>query len=58
MHLHVFRVVSDAVNHLSGLKFANANSVDGGEERELVFHLLGLQHDADLGCGDWTLKMA
>lgn len=52
----MFRVVTNAVYHLIGLDLARADTMDGGEEGELVFHVLGLQHMVDLFSRDWTLK--
>lgn len=55
VYLHVFWVITNAVNELSWLNFVGANTVDGGEEREFVFHSLCLQHDVDFGGSDRAL---
>jgi hypothetical protein len=55
-YLHVLWMVANAINHLLWLNFANANSVDGCEKWEFVFHALGLQHVVDFSRGDWSLK--
>lgn len=56
VRLHVLWVVSDAVNQLIGLDLKSADFVDGSEEWELVFHVLGLKHVVDFFGGDGTLK--
>jgi hypothetical protein len=52
----VLWVVSDAVNQLIGLDLKSADFVDGSEEWELFFHVLGLEHVVDFFGGDGTLK--
>lgn len=55
-NLHVLGVGANAVDHLVGLDLPGADFVDGGEERELVLHALGLEHVIDLFSGNWSLK--
>lgn len=50
-------VGTNAVYQLAGLDLRRADLVDGGEEREFVFHVLGLQHVVHFLGGDWTLKI-
>lgn len=49
-------VATNAFDQLVGLDLAGADFVDGGEERELVLHALGLEHVVDLFGGDGSLK--
>ena len=55
--LHVLGMVANAVDQLIGLDLTDANSVNGGEKREFVFHVLGFQHVVDFFGGDGTLKV-
>lgn len=55
-YLQVLGVVANAVYQLGWLDLASADFVNGGEEWELVLHVLGLQHVVHFLSGNWTLK--
>lgn len=55
-YLHVLGVSTNAVYQLSCLNLTGADSVNGGEEWELVFHALRLQHMIHFFSGNWALK--
>lgn len=55
--LHVFWMVTNAVNKLSWLELRCADFVNGGEEWEFIFHILCFKHMIDFLSGDGTLKI-